>query len=68
MRRIISLVAGFSSLVLMPFVGSAVVSPPDVDRANFVPGQTIDNRYFPQVVGKLFLYEGTNDGGRCHAR
>lgn len=64
-RGWISLVAGLS-FVAMPFVASAIVNPPDVEPANFVPGQAIDNRYFPQPVGTLFLYEGTKEGVATH--
>jgi hypothetical protein len=64
--RIWILLAGLSSLIAMPLVASAIVSPPDVDPANFVPGQTIDNPYFPHPVGRLFVYEGVTEGVATH--
>lgn len=64
--RIWILLAGFSLLIVVPLVASAIVSPPDVDPANFVPGQVIDNPYFPNPVGRLFVYEGVTEGIATH--
>jgi len=55
-------IAWFWCLFVWPFAISAVQHPPDVNPANFTAGQAIDNAYFPQRVGTLFVYEGTTEG------
>jgi hypothetical protein len=61
----VSLGAG-SFLFVGPFAILAVQHPPDVNPANFTAGQAIDNTYFPQPVGTLFVYEGTTEGVPTH--
>jgi len=61
-----SLVAGFSLLFAGAPIALAVVHPPDVNPANFIPGQAINNSYLPLPVGTLFVYEGTTDGVPTH--
>jgi hypothetical protein len=58
----ISLVAGFSLLFAAASTAGAIVSPPDVNPSNFDRNQPIDNSYFPQPVGTLFVYEGMTEG------
>ena len=65
-RLAIPLVAGFSLLLAGVPVALAVVHPPDVNPANFSPGQAINNPYLPLPVGTLFVYEGTTDGVPTH--
>src|SRR5262245_6492038 len=62
----ISMLAAGSMLMVISRVASAVVNPPDVDPADFVPGQVINNRYFPLREGTLFLYDGEKDGIPSH--
>lgn len=62
----ISLIACSCSFFAFANAASAVVSPPDVDPSRFVAGQVIDNPYFPQPVGRLFVYEGTTEGVPTH--
>jgi hypothetical protein len=57
-----SLVIGLALLFASPLTASAVVHPPDVTFADFIPRQVIDNPYFPLLVGTFFLYEGTKEG------
>jgi len=61
-RVLLSFVIGLTLLFAGPFAASAVLHPPDVNPADFSPRQTIDNRYFPLPVGRLFVYEGTKEG------
>ena len=58
----ISLIAGFSLLFAAASTAGAIVSPPDVNPSNFNRNQPINNPYFPQPVGTLFVYEGTTEG------
>jgi len=58
----ISLVAGLSLLLGAASTARAIVSPPDVNPSNFDRNQPINNSYFPQPVGTLFVYEGTTEG------
>ena len=57
---------GLALLFAVPFTASAVVHPPDVDPGDFDPNQAIDNAYFPQPVGKLFIYDGEKEGVPTH--
>src|SRR5262249_22870364 len=45
---------------------SAIVSPPDVNPADFAPGQPINNVFFPMLVGTKFIYNGTKSGIPTH--
>jgi hypothetical protein len=65
-RLRISLVAAFSLLFAGVPAALAVVHPPDVNPANFTPGQAINNSYLPLPVGTLFVYEGTTEGVPTH--
>ena len=58
----IALIAAFLLLVAGAFVAGAIESPSDVNPANFNRNQPINNPYFPQPVGTLFVYEGTTEG------
>lgn len=61
-----SAIAALFSFFGVAIGASAVVSPPDIDPAHFVAGKVIDNPYFPEPVGKLFVYEGTTEGVPTH--
>ena len=65
-RALLSLAIGLALVFASPFTASAVVHPPDVNPADFTPPQAIDNPYFPQAVGTLFLYDGTKEGTPTH--
>jgi hypothetical protein len=65
-RIMLSLAIGLVLLFASPFTASAVVHPPDVNPAEFDPDQAIDNPYFPQPVGTLFIYEGEKEGVPTH--
>jgi len=57
----IALVAGYGSFTVSS-AAFAIAKPPEIDPSHFVAGQVIDNPYFPQPVGTLYVYEGTTEG------
>src|SRR5262249_12666841 len=45
---------------------SAIVSPPDINPADFAPGQPINNVFFQMPVGTKFMYDGAKSGIPTH--